>query len=118
MFKKFLLLFVPVLFISGVAFGATDDQQVSATTTDQSTTGSQTAGQYMSDAAITTKVKSELLANKDVKSLSISVVTDSGIVTLSGSVESDAQKSLAVQLASSVTGVKSVKDHLVISASK
>src|SRR3569623_1436583 len=47
--------------------------------------------QYSSDAAITTKVKTALLAEKNLKSLDVHVVTHNGIVQLSGVVVSCAQ---------------------------
>ena len=71
-------------------------------------------GQYVDDSTITTKVKSELLAKKDVHSTSIHVDTVSGVVHLSGVVPSEAEKKRAVEIAYSVAGVKSVQDGLSV----
>jgi osmotically-inducible protein OsmY len=46
--------------------------------------------------------------SSNVNSSDISVSTDSGIVTLSGKVNSGAERALAVELAQNVRGVKSV----------
>jgi len=51
----------------------------------------ESTGQYIDSSAITVKVKSKLLADDSVKSLSISVVTYKGVVQLSGFVDSASQ---------------------------
>ena len=71
-------------------------------------------GQYVDDSAITTKVKSEMLANKDVHAVSIHVETARGVVHLSGFVPTETEKLRALQIAYSVAGVKSVNDGLRI----
>jgi hyperosmotically inducible protein len=70
------------------------------------------AGQYVSDSAITAKVKSALLAEKGLKSTDISVETQNGVVQLSGFVVSSAQTDQAVDVAKHVKGVKDVKNDL------
>jgi hyperosmotically inducible protein len=71
-------------------------------------------GQYVDDSTITTKVKSEMLANKDVHATSIHVETKGGVVQLSGTVPSATEKKRAVEIASTVNGVKSVQDGLSV----
>ena len=66
------------------------------------------AGQEVADSWITTKVKSTLLYSSNVDGSDIAVSTGSGIVTLSGKVDSGAEQALAVELAQDVRGVKSV----------
>lgn len=73
--------------------------------------------QYSSDAAITTKVKTALLAEKNLKSLDVHVVTHNGIVQLSGFVVSSAQIDQAVDVALHVTGVKDVQNDLQLKTS-
>lgn len=70
--------------------------------------------QVVSDSAITAKVKAELLAEKNLKSTNISVETYKGDVILSGFVGNALTKAKAEKIASSVEGVKSVKNGLVI----
>jgi len=74
-------------------------------------------GQTLSDAAITTSVKSKLIANSGTSGRNIKVTTENGVVVLSGHVKSQAEKTLAMQIASDTKGVKSVQDELVISGS-
>ncbi len=69
---------------------------------------------YMNNSALTSKVKSTLMANPTVKYLPITVTSCSGIVQLSGVVESAAQEQMAVKIAASVPGVTKVEDHLVM----
>lgn len=66
-------------------------------------------GEHMAgDAWITTKVKSQLLADSDVKGLDINVSTKDGIVTLAGRVPSTAMRDKAISVAQGVKGVKKV----------
>ena len=64
--------------------------------------------QPVSDTWITTKVKAELLAAKDVSGLMIDVDTVNGTVALSGKVDSRAQAEKAAAVAKGVQGVRSV----------
>ena len=70
-------------------------------------------GAVIDDSAITAKVKSELLAAKDVNSFDIKVRTFNGTVQLSGFVDSQWQIDKAVQIAASVDGVKHVTNDLI-----
>lgn len=68
-----------------------------------------------SDAWVTTKVKSQLVADDSVKGSAIKVSTESGVVILGGTVSSDAMRDKAVQLAQGVSGVSSVNtDNLKV----
>jgi len=71
-----------------------------------------TAGSYLSDAAITSKVKAALLSDKQVKSMPISVKTDAGVVQLTGFVQSKSQITRAGRVAAGVTDVKNVQNEL------
>jgi osmotically-inducible protein OsmY len=75
---------------------------------------SESSGQYVDDSVITTKVKSALLADPDVKSLDIGVETYKGEVQLSGFVNNAEQARKAVEIAKSVKGVRSVKNSLIV----
>ena len=68
----------------------------------------------LSDSAITTKVKAQLLAEKGVPSMSISVETYEGRVLLSGFLDSEAIKEKAGKVAAGVSGVKIVQNNLVV----
>ncbi len=71
-------------------------------------------GEFLSDSAITTKVKAELLTEKNLKSLGIDVDTSNGVVTLTGTVPSTAEKKQAEDVTRHVKGVKDVKNNLAL----
>ncbi len=60
-----------------------------------------------SDAWITTKIKSQMLATEDMKSSSIKVVTENGVVYLMGMVTQE-QAETAIDIARQVSGVQKV----------
>lgn len=60
-----------------------------------------------SDSWITTKIKSQMLATDDLKSSSIKVITENGVVYLMGIVTKD-QADISVDIARHVTGVQKV----------
>jgi len=72
------------------------------------------AGKYVSDSVLTAKVKAALLKEPALKSLDVSVETMRGEVLLSGFVTDETQKEKAMKVATSVNGVASVKDALVV----
>lgn len=65
-------------------------------------------GEVISDSWITTKVKSQLIADDLVKARDINVSTDNGVVTLAGVVESNAERNRAVSISKGTKGVKRV----------
>jgi hyperosmotically inducible protein len=65
-------------------------------------------GKYASDSWITTKVKSQLLADSITKGLDIDVTTTKGVVALSGTAGSKDAADHAEDIAKQVKGVKSV----------
>lgn len=73
-------------------------------------------GAVMDDVEITTKVKAAIFAEPGLKTLQISVDTIKGVVTLSGSVDSQADSDQAKGLAGAVSGVKEVVNHLALKA--
>jgi hyperosmotically inducible periplasmic protein len=79
------------------------------------TRGQETAGAYIDDAAITTKVKARYVQDKLVDATSIKVETLNGTVMLSGFAKNAAEKILAESLARGVGGVKMVKNELTVS---
>ncbi|WP_305804240.1 BON domain-containing protein [Stenotrophomonas sp. YIM B06876] len=63
----------------------------------------------VSDSWITTKVKADLLATKHVSGTEIKVDTVNGVVTLSGSVGSEAERERAIGVAKKIKGVSRVE---------
>lgn len=68
----------------------------------------------IADTAITTKVKTELMAEPALKSLDVKVETNNGTVMLSGFVPSQAEVDKAVDVARNVKGVNKVQSSLRI----
>jgi hyperosmotically inducible periplasmic protein len=64
------------------------------------------------DAGITTAVKSKMAADDTVKAYKIDVDTQNKVVTLSGDVDTSAQREQAVALARTTKGVSDVIDQL------
>lgn len=81
---------------------------------DTSAANVQLPGSVLDDTVITTKVKTALLADSDVKGLDVNVDTSKAVVTLSGAVNNQAQIDRAGKLATDVPGVKSVNNNLTI----
>lgn len=79
-----------------------------------STPTRESAGEYVDDSVITTKIKSLLAEDDFLKSFQISVETYKGIVQLSGFVNSQKATEKAGLIAGSVKGVKSVKNNLIV----
>ena len=76
--------------------------------------GRETAGQYVDDATITTKVKAAIVNDEGLKGMQINVETMQGVVQLSGFVDTTEQAAKAASDARSVTGVKSVRNSIVV----
>lgn len=72
----------------------------------------ESAGRYVDDAAITTKVKAAIVKADHLKSSEINVETYKGVVQLSGFVANPENVRAAADVAGSVKGVKSVKNDL------
>jgi hyperosmotically inducible protein len=68
----------------------------------------------LDDTALTAKIKSKMALDDTVQARAIDVHTEKGVVTLSGTVSSAAERERAVQLARETKGVTSVNDHLVV----
>jgi hyperosmotically inducible protein len=73
-------------------------------------------GEAITDAAITSAVKTKFLADPDVAGLKIDVDTSNGVVTLSGNVKSKAEMDRAMSMARDSKGVKRVVSHLKVAA--
>ena len=67
-----------------------------------------------SDTWVTTKVKTQLMAEPGISPLKVNVDTRDGVVTLFGSVETASDKTAAERSAMKVDGVKSVENELQV----
>ena len=77
-------------------------------------TGAAKAQQVLTEGALTAKIKSKMALDDSIKALAIDVDTVGTVVTLTGTVRSQAERVKAVQLARETAGVTAVNDRLVI----
>jgi hyperosmotically inducible protein len=77
----------------------------------------ETSHKDMLDPLVTAKVKTKILRDDLLDKSDVNVDTDAdGLVTLKGSVTSEAAKTRALELARTTEGVRKVVDHLVVRA--
>jgi len=74
----------------------------------------ESSGQYVDSSVITAKVKAAIFDDKTLKVYDINVETFKDVVQLSGFVNSAEIKSRAGVVVSRVSGVKSVKNDLIV----
>lgn len=76
--------------------------------------GQETVGAFVDDTTLTTRVKAKFAEDRTVSALSIGVETLNGTVQLSGFAKSAAEKAQAESLARNTSGVKAVKNDIVV----
>lgn len=72
------------------------------------------AGEMLADGALTAKIKSKMALDDTVRSRTIDVSTSNHVVTVSGHVRTDAERTRALQLARETAGVTDVVDRLTV----
>jgi hyperosmotically inducible periplasmic protein len=77
-------------------------------------TGAVHAEQALVEGSLTAKIKAKMALDDTVKALSIDIDTNGSVVTLTGTVHSEAERAKAVQLARETDGVTTVNDKLVV----
>lgn len=77
-----------------------------------STSTSESTGEYIDDAIITTNVKAAMVNQPELKAREVNVETYKGEVQLSGFLSSQEDIDKAVAAARSINGVKSVKNDM------
>jgi osmotically-inducible protein OsmY len=90
-----------------ISLGAAD------TATTRAETQAKKTEEALSDTWVTSKIKASLLLNRDLDGLSIDVETRTGMVSLKGDVASSEQKTLAVEVARNIRGVRGVDADLL-----
>jgi osmotically-inducible protein OsmY len=78
----------------------------------------QSAGDYIDDAMITTKVKAAIAADDKLSAFQINVETLKGVVQLSGFVDTHDEITRAAEVAQKVEGVKSVTTTIQLKEEK
>ena len=84
------------------------------TATEKTKQAAKDTGEVITDAAITSAVKTKFLGDTTVGGLKIDVDTKDHVVTLTGAVKSAAEKAEAIRLAKTTKGVARVVDKLTI----
>jgi len=97
-----------VAFVAATLAGAPLAQQTTTSTSSKT----EATKEYLDDAALTTKVKAALVADKETKASEVKVETDKGVVHLTGTVDNQQMAARAEDVAKSVKGVQSVKNDL------
>jgi hyperosmotically inducible protein len=112
------MLALPVMLFTTVSIAsAQDSAKAKASETKQdSKAAAANTGDAIKDSWITLKVHSQFVPEDALKDSDIDVDTNNGVVTLNGTVASDAGKARAVAIAKATDGVKTVTDHLRIVA--
>ncbi|MER1941233.1 BON domain-containing protein [Castellaniella sp. FW104-16D08] len=95
-----------IVLATALGFGS----QAGVLAAEQNTNADQsaTAAEAVSDAWITTKIKTQLATTKDLSSTDVSVETNNGVATLTGTVPSEIEIKKAEAVASSTKGVQKV----------
>ena len=76
--------------------------------------GCASTGGFFDEASTTAKVKKAIYSESSLKVMDISVSTDEGVVELTGSVKTRAERAKAAQVAAKVEGVKKVNNQLKV----
>ncbi|HWW84466.1 MAG TPA: BON domain-containing protein [Vicinamibacterales bacterium] len=84
------------------------------TVADKTKQGVSKTGEVIADTYITSRVKTEFIGRDALKDSDIKVETNDHVVTLSGTVMTQAGRDKAIELAKTVDGVRSVVDHMTI----
>jgi osmotically-inducible protein OsmY len=92
------------------------DKDADKTLAERAKSGMRRTGEAVTDAWITTKVKWFYLGDDLLKASSISVDTKDRVVTLNGTVKTEAGRTRALDLARDTDGVTRVVDNLKIAA--
>lgn len=100
--QEFALRTIAVLLFAGVITACAGDAK------------KESAGEYVDDTVITSKVKAKILQDPKLKVLQINVETFKGVVQLSGFVESASSAERAVAVARDVKGVRRVENKMTV----
>jgi hyperosmotically inducible protein len=74
----------------------------------------QKVGSFMDDSYLTSAVKTKLLGDTGLKAFDVHVVTQNRVVTLSGTLPSEALRDEAIRVAKSVGGVVKVVSEIEV----
>jgi hyperosmotically inducible periplasmic protein len=107
-----LLCSVLLAVVASVACNRTAGDENTRRTSEQVKAAAVKAGHQLADSWLTTKIQAQYFADDDIKARHINVSTRDGVVTLTGFVDNQPQRDLALQIARTTDGVRQVKDGL------
>jgi len=99
---------------SGLETAANKSGEAVGTAAEKTKEAAGKSADVASDTWITTKVKSKFVGEKTLKGSDITVTTDNGVVTLTGTVPSEAAHTRAIAVAKGTKGTKEVVDKLTV----
>jgi osmotically-inducible protein OsmY len=109
---------IAVMFTAMLGCASTSSKEPTAATDKANTAASskESAGEYLDDSVITTRVKTAVFNEPTLKSSEINVETYKGVVQLSGFVNSQADINKAAEEVRNVEGVKAVQNDMQLKA--
>jgi BON domain len=87
-------------------------REVGAEVGERTAAAAEQARRALANGGITAKIKAKIALDDTVKALDVNIDTDGAIVTVSGTVDSGAQRERILQLARETDGVKQVVDRI------
>lgn len=99
---------------TGRAVDVSTAREAGAEVAEKVAVGANAAQRIASSMALTAKIKSKMALDDTIKASQIDVDSAEGVIRLNGTVDSEAQRDRAVQLARETDGVTSVVDELKI----
>jgi hypothetical protein len=76
--------------------------------------GAERAQRVLTEGSLTAKIKSKMALDDTIEAAQVDVDTDGSVVTLRGTVDSEAERARALQLARETAGVTSVVNELKV----
>ena len=87
-------------------------REVGAEVGERTAVAADQARRALADGSVTAKIKAKMALDDTVKALDVDVDTNGATVTVSGTVQTQAQRDRVLQLAKETEGVKEVIDHI------
>ena len=114
--KGIRMLAVPVMLAATVTFASAQEgaKQQARETTQDAKAGAKKTGNAIVDSWITMKIHSQFVPEDALSGSDIDVDTEKGVVSLTGTVASEAGRARAIAIAKATDGVNSVTDRLKV----
>ena len=89
-------------------------REVGADVGEKTAAAAEQARRALVDGSLTAKIKAKMALDDSVKALALDVDTNGSVVTVTGTVDSEAQRQRALQLARETNGVTQVVDRIQV----